>query len=45
MSYDMNMITCSSDNVGMAGFILKDPGNIGKKDVLIFTIKKGGIIK
>ena len=45
MSYYMNMITRSSNNVWMTGFIFKDSHNIREKDVLILIIKKGGIIK
>ncbi len=34
------MITCASDNIGMARFLFKHPCNISKKDILVFKGKE-----
>jgi V8-like Glu-specific endopeptidase len=40
----MKMITCSTDNIWMTGFIFKDTGNVWEKDSLIFDCQKGSIV-
>ena len=40
MSDDMNMITCSPDNIRVTGFLFKNSGNITNKDILVFRLNE-----
>jgi len=40
MCYNMNMVTCSTDNIWVTGFIFQDSCYISKKNMLVHNWKK-----